>query len=263
MKTPGLYIIHILITDAFYVGISADTKQRFRQHRNCLKKNTHANPMLQNAWNKYGENSFVFRHLKTIEDINIRYIAEINLITKLRNAGRKVYNIGEGGEGQPHTPETRAKISAAHKGKKISEQTKKNMSKAQKGHPAHPNTIAAISAYWKGKKRKPMSEETKRKISLAKKGTPSHPWTEESKQKLRKSLIGKKHSDITRQNMSNAHQKALARGQRSHVRTLTYNGITLCMLEWAIKTGIKYQTIQHRLKSGWSIEETLTTPVIK
>jgi len=43
----------------------------------------------------------------------------------------------------------------------------------------------------------------------------------------------------------------------------TYNGKTQCLTEWAEETGISKQRIEWRLKHGWSIEKTLTTPVKK
>lgn len=39
---------------------------------------------------------------------------------------------------------------------------------------------------------------------------------------------------------------------------LTFNGITMTMAEWAEKTGIKYQTLQGRLRRGWTIERALS-----
>ena len=42
---------------------------------------------------------------------------------------------------------------------------------------------------------------------------------------------------------------------------LTYNGKTQCIAEWSREVGIKEATIRRRIKHGWSIEETLTTPV--
>lgn len=43
-------------------------------------------------------------------------------------------------------------------------------------------------------------------------------------------------------------------------RLLTYNGVTLPVCAWVERTGLHQNTIDNRIKSGWSIEETLTTP---
>ncbi len=44
-------------------------------------------------------------------------------------------------------------------------------------------------------------------------------------------------------------------------RYLTHNGETLCITDWALRTGIKRLTIAARLNHGWSIDEALTRPV--
>jgi len=42
---------------------------------------------------------------------------------------------------------------------------------------------------------------------------------------------------------------------------LTYNGVTLPLVEWAIEVGIHSETIRRRvLKYGWTTERALTTP---
>jgi len=51
-----------------------------------------------------------------------------------------------------------------------------------------------------------------------------------------------------------------ARNRRSTV-FLTYQGITLCMLDWANLLGLKKGTLSNRKKYGWSVERMLTTPL--
>lgn len=43
----------------------------------------------------------------------------------------------------------------------------------------------------------------------------------------------------------------------------TYNSKTQCLAAWEEETGIRQSIIRHRLKTGWSIEKALTTPVRK
>lgn len=47
----------------------------------------------------------------------------------------------------------------------------------------------------------------------------------------------------------------------SRNRYITLDGETHTMAEWARKTGISVAAINSRLKSGWGVKETLTTPV--
>ena len=42
------------------------------------------------------------------------------------------------------------------------------------------------------------------------------------------------------------------------MKTITVNGRTLTMAQWAEEVGLKNGTIQQRLKKGWSVEEALT-----
>jgi len=44
---------------------------------------------------------------------------------------------------------------------------------------------------------------------------------------------------------------------------LEYNNKNQCVAKWSDETGIPYQIIYSRIKSGWSTEETLTIPVKK
>jgi len=43
-------------------------------------------------------------------------------------------------------------------------------------------------------------------------------------------------------------------------KTLTFNGITLSVKEWAKKQKIKYNTLSTRLQRGWAVERALCTP---
>jgi group I intron endonuclease len=93
-------------------------------------------------------------------------------------------NMTKGGDkppshkGKKRSPETKAKISAANKGKKgspHSEEAKAKISEARKGKklgPHSPEHIAKISAASKGKK---LSTETKARMSEARKGKPKSP----------------------------------------------------------------------------------------
>ena len=72
-----------------------------------------------------------------------------------------------GNEDRIISEETRRNISKAKKGRKLSEETRRNMSKAQKGRIISEETRRKMSEWQKGRK---FSDETKRKISETRKG---------------------------------------------------------------------------------------------
>ena len=43
-------------------------------------------------------------------------------------------------------------------------------------------------------------------------------------------------------------------------KSLTFQGETMCFAAWAERTGINWLTIYKRIKRGWSVEQSLTTP---
>lgn len=55
----GIYKIINTVNNKIYVGSSIQIKKRWSQHKTNLRRNKHHCKGLQNAWNKYGENSFI------------------------------------------------------------------------------------------------------------------------------------------------------------------------------------------------------------
>lgn len=64
----GIYRIKNLENGKCYYGSSKDIKKRWRTHKNQLKSNTHHNSILQRAWGKYGENSFLFEIVELCDE---------------------------------------------------------------------------------------------------------------------------------------------------------------------------------------------------
>jgi hypothetical protein len=50
---------------------------------------------------------------------------------------------------------------------------------------------------------------------------------------------------------------------RRQIRNITYKGRTLCMKDWALLLGVRYQSIQGRLDRGWSFDKVIKTPIRK
>lgn len=54
----GIYQIRNKINNHRYIGRSVNITRRWRSHRNSLSGNYSGCIVLQNAWNKYGEDNF-------------------------------------------------------------------------------------------------------------------------------------------------------------------------------------------------------------
>ena len=74
----GVYKITNTINGKFYIGSSYDIEGRWDCHKKCLKGNYHNNPKLQHAWNKYGQNAFIF---EILEFTNILRYMSVKLYT--------------------------------------------------------------------------------------------------------------------------------------------------------------------------------------
>lgn len=151
------------------------------------------------------------------ERIMIRQLGRIDSGTGM------LRNRTDGGEGATgrvykHTPETRAKIGAAHKGRKRPDETRRKMSIAMQGNTSSlgckrsQETRAKMSA---SAKTKPLvSEETRLKISAAHKGRTlsaehiqkmrdaAKNISQETRAKISAANTGRKHSHETRTRMS-------------------------------------------------------------
>jgi group I intron endonuclease len=61
----GVYTITNIINNKIYVGSSTiSVNTRLKQHKSQLKNNKHSNRILQNSYNKYGEENFIFEILE-------------------------------------------------------------------------------------------------------------------------------------------------------------------------------------------------------
>ena len=149
-KQCGVYEIFNMVNGKSYIGQSTNITQRLSRHKSELRHNKHQNLHLQNAWNKYGEHSFLFNILEycnidELDDIERYYINIWNLTNSQYG-----YNVESGGNlNKTLSEKTRKKISESKKGKTHSLETRKKMSENN-------------ARYWQGKT---LSEETRKKMS--------------------------------------------------------------------------------------------------
>lgn len=64
----GIYMILSLIDNKKYIGEAVSIYKRWWSHRMNLRFNRHSNQYLQNAWNKYGKDNFIFHIVEVLKD---------------------------------------------------------------------------------------------------------------------------------------------------------------------------------------------------
>lgn len=185
MIQSGIYKITNIVNNKIYIGSAFNIIQRWKRHDNSLKGGTNTRH-LQNAWLLYGENNFkkeILEHVTMFEgedrkSFNVRLKSrEQHYLDTLKPWDHEIgYNISQiaMGSNAPHTEETKSKISAKHKGKKLSDTTKDK-----------------LRAFNLGRRH---TQDTKDKISLNAKtnpkyGTKGFSYSCESKLKMRSAKI--------------------------------------------------------------------------
>ena len=63
----GIYKIVNKKNNKVYIGQSVNIKQRWALHKSELRNKYHENVYLQNAWNKYGKDNFIFEPITLVQ----------------------------------------------------------------------------------------------------------------------------------------------------------------------------------------------------
>src|SRR5690242_8081336 len=87
-RTSGVYQILCKPTGKIYIGSTVDLCARWNIHRIMLRRKTHHNTHLQQAWDKYGEESFEFSVLEFVK-VSALLQTEQSWIDKTGCADRK------------------------------------------------------------------------------------------------------------------------------------------------------------------------------
>lgn len=109
----GIYCITNITNGKVYIGSTFDTFQkRWGNHIRKLRSNSHVNEHLQNAFNLYSEESFIFSIIEEIKDDSIILDKEGYYINEYKACDREFgYNIEKDPHKQIVTEETKQKIS--------------------------------------------------------------------------------------------------------------------------------------------------------
>ena len=271
MKQPVIYKIRNVTNQKFYVGSTNNTRERFRNHRNRLRKNRHHAKHLQAAWNKYGEDCFKFEVVEIVESVDMlqavedRWLAEHvgknYCYNKSRYSDTPMRGISKEDHpnfGRPKTDAERAAISQSLRefyaadpnnhprvGTKHSEKTRAKIRAAIQGK------IASGEDHYRYGQT--LSEEVRRKIGDAQRGKPKAPRkiSEEGMAKIRAAAAAGHYSHMKGKKLSQEVREKMSRPVFAMPDGILFPSLTQVLLHY----GIKMPTLRRALKSGKPISK--------
>lgn len=235
------------------------------------------------AWSKSNRNKH-WRHVTERHGYTVEILApwpleahafehEKHLIACGRMLGWPLVNATDGGDGPSGwTPslETRDRISAAHKGRKMAPETKAKISAAHKGRtfsPEHIEKLRAVllarnatpeqrAASSKKKGRSP-SADTRSRMSAAATGKKRGPFSAEHRANLSAAMLGRVNSEETRRKMAEAKRGRAQPRATVEARSLSMKRIYADLAgrqqpaeAWASELGITITAFRHRVSRG-------------
>ena len=257
--TCGIYAITHRDTGKMYIGQSIHIEQRFKEHVRYGNDRCY----IDRAIKKHGKDAFNFDIVLECDESEL--CSEEHKFIKLFDTYKNGYNLTWGGEiAISKSPEVRKKIGDALRGRKMSEESKRKMSKSRKGKCTgkdHPMYGKHHSEATKEKLRqinlgKTHSEETKKKMSEAQKGkimSEEHYWKTIKRLKENHPAIGRHQPleervmrgkgrnttgvfNVTKDYDKTTKQGFLWRygyyedGKRKHIRRVNINDLKECVL---------------------------------
>lgn len=183
--TSGVYSIICTINGKRYVGGSKNLMKRRQGHLARLRRNSHHAFELQNDWNLYGPEAFIFILVEEVANVNSLVSHEQAWMDFYKSYTELGYNIeptAGSSRGRKSTAETKAKISANNMGHEVSLETRAKISAKR------------ATFVYSDEMRKNMSEGAKRR----------GPHGKETYVKIAKAITGQKRTDETRTNISKA-----------------------------------------------------------
>ena len=201
----GVYKIVNTISGKIYIGSAIDFARRKREHFSRLRSNKHKNNKLQRAFNKYGEQAFVYEPIIVCLPHDLIMYEQIAM--DYYDACSGGYNI---------RPKAESCLGVKH-----SEKSKENFRRGARGRIMPPMSEESkrkksLSAKMRGAKPPPMTEEQKERVrELTRQRMIGNKPTQEARAKMAAAKLGKKLSEETKQKMRESRLlfKAKQRGE--------------------------------------------------
>jgi group I intron endonuclease len=95
-KISGIYAIYCVGNNKFYIGSSKNIYRRWVVHREKLRLKRHSNIYLQNAWDKYGEDFFLFLFIRQSENYEAEEYSLLGTIIDKENLFNFIFKKSEG-----------------------------------------------------------------------------------------------------------------------------------------------------------------------
>lgn len=210
LNIPCIYGIYNRSSGKWYVGQTANFRNRMSCHLSGLRKRAHRNSYLQRSFDVHGESSFEFVILEEVPDRAERNVSEVVWIDFFRSHERAFgYNLESGGGlGKEISIETRQAISARMSGprhpwygKHLPPETKLKISIANTGNKKSPEEKEHLRIIHTGMRASP---EARRKMSLGQIGRRATP---ETREKISRAHAGKPKTEAQRVGMKSGWAK--------------------------------------------------------
>jgi len=178
----GVYRIRNKLDDMRYIGSTNDFGNGWISRQQALRRGVYHNIRLQRAWNKYGEENFVFeveeevkgdrKALLAVEQVYLDEGFRLGILyNTAKIAGHSSF------AGKHHTEEAKQKNRIAHLGKRVTQKTRDLISRINKesgklppSHKGIPHTKKHCANISKALMGHDVTEETRTKISKANEG---------------------------------------------------------------------------------------------
>lgn len=208
----GIYEIVNLVNGKRYVGSAKDFVKRWNGHRAQLRAGRHHNRHLQASWAKHGADSFSFNRLLVCSPENLLMYEQIAIDATAPEFN--IERIAGNSLGCIRTPETRAKISAKAKGRKVPPRSAEYRAKISAAHKGRKLPEWQLQALQAGRAKRGYTDETREALSKAmlaqyESGSRAREKSQEVREKISAALTGRHPTEEAR-----ANQAAAQRGKK-------------------------------------------------